>query len=345
MIKKLTKTLLVIIAAAVVFTGCGSISNETKTKFSDQYYDVFDTAVSVTVYCSDRKIFDSVNGTIHEMLQIYHQLFDIYNEYDGVVNIKTLNDKAAQGPVEVSADITEFLSFAADMCRKTDGCMNIAMGAVLSLWHEAREKSLDDPSSAYIPSEAELKEAAQHCSIDDLVIDTQKNTVFFADPLLKIDAGAVAKGWAVEKTAQLLESRWDELKQHGVRGIIISAGGNVRIAGNKPGGTWTVAIQDPDSPDGSAYIAVIEDASGSIVTSGAYQRYFEYNGKKYHHIIDKDSLMPEDRFLSVSIQTADSGYADALSAAALYILQSWDHHADLLHPGVAHISALPLFPV
>ena len=110
--KKIASILVSIIAAAVVFTGCGSISNETKTKFSDQYYDVFDTAVSVTVYCSDRKIFDSVNGTIHEMLQIYHQLFDIYNEYDGVVNIKTLNDKAAQGPVEVSADITEFLSFA-----------------------------------------------------------------------------------------------------------------------------------------------------------------------------------------------------------------------------------------
>ena len=316
--KKNLTTISIIITAAVLLTGCGIVDGGARTKFSDQYFDVFDTVVTVTAYCKDRKGFDAVNTEIHETLKHYHQLFDIYNEYDGMTNAATLNRLAGSGePADVDPELAELIEYTKSMYAQTNGKVNAAMGAVLKLWHEARTLSLNDPAKAYIPSAADLKDAAQHCNIDDVNVYTgaQGSRVSLNDPLMSLDLGAFAKGWAVEKTAKLLESKADELEKQGIGGIIISAGGNVRMIGEKPEGTWKVAIQDPDSADGSAYIAVIDDAKGSVVTSGAYQRYFEYNGKKYHHIIDGDTLMPEDRYLSVSVRTADSGYADALSTA------------------------------
>ena len=314
--KKILTTISIIITAAVLLTGCGIVDGGARTKFSDQYFDVFDTVVTVTAYCKDRKGFDAVNTEIHETLKHYHRLFDIYNEYDGMTNAATLNRLAGSGePADVDPELAELIEYTKSMYAQTNGKVNAAMGAVLKLWHEARTLSLNDPAKAYIPSAADLKDAAQHCNIDDVNVYTgaQGSRVSLNDPLMSL--GAFAKGWAVEKTAKLLESKADELEKQGIGGIIISAGGNVRMIGEKPEGTWKVAIQDPDSADGSAYIAVIDDAKGSVVTSGAYQRYFEYNGKKYHHIIDGDTLMPEDRYLSVSVRTADSGYADALSTA------------------------------
>ncbi len=316
--KKILTTISIIITAAVLLTGCGIVDGGARTKFSDQYFDVFDTVVTVTAYCKDRKGFDAVNTEIHETLKHYHQIFDIYNEYDGMTNAATLNRLAGSGePADVDPELAELIEYTKSMYAQTNGKVNAAMGAVLKLWHEARTLSLNDPAKAYIPSAADLKEAAQHCSIDDVNVYTgaQGSRVSLNDPLMSLDLGAFAKGWAVEKTAKLRESKADELEKQGIGGIIISAGVNVRMIGEKPEGTWKVAIQDPDSSDGSAYIAVIDDAKGSVVTSGAYQRYFEYNGKKYHHIIDGDTLMPEDRYLSVSVRTADSGYADALSTA------------------------------
>ena len=313
--------------AAVCLSGCGkAVSAE---KYTAEYFDVFDTVVSVTAYCKDKAEFDALSAEIHELLLSFHRLYDIYDEYDGIVNAKTLNENAGNGPVEVTSGLLEILEFSKEMYEQTDGCVNVAMGAVLKLWHEAREASLEYPSKAYIPSDEVLREAAMHCSIDDIVIERYEDpgtltplpsdsvgqerlyagTVRFLDPELSIDLGAVAKGWAVEKTAQNLEAE-------GKTAVLISAGGNVRTIGTKPGGEkWSVAVQNPIEGSSEAYVDILKLESASLVTSGVYQRYFEYDGVRYHHIIDKDSLKPEDRYLSVSIMTKDSGYADALSTA------------------------------
>lgn len=325
--KRIKKLLAVILIAAVCLSGCGkTVSAE---KFTAEYYDVFDTVVSVTAYCRDKAEFDALSKEMHELLRYFHRLFDIYNEYDGMINAKTLNEKAGQEPVEVTSELLEILEFSKEMYEKTDGCMNVAMGAVLMLWHNARETSLADPQKAYIPSDEALAEAAKHCSIDDLVLERYSSdksgaavpvsenggeklyagTVFFADPEMSIDLGAVAKGFAVEKLAQNLEAE-------GKTSILISAGGNVRTVGTKPENEkWSVAVQDPVEGSSEAYADVLRLESSSLVTSGSYQRYFEYNGKRYHHIIDGRTLHPEDRYLSVSIAAKDSAYADALSTA------------------------------
>lgn len=304
------------LAAALAVCMLSSCAPKKKlTRFTDVYYDAFDTVISIIAYCESRQEFDALSEQVHSEFLRYHRLFDVYNEYDGVVNAASLNRLAKEGrAVEVPEELIELLEFGKESAEKTSGRVNIAMGAVLSLWHEAREYSADHPDKAYAPSDAELKAAAQHCDISGLVIDSKAHTVRFADTQMSVDLGAVAKGWAVERIARKLA---EEGIIAGLRGIAISAGGNVRVLGPKDGGSrWTIAVQDPrDGAAADDYADTLQLEDTSLVTSGVNQRYYTAGGKRYHHIIDPDTLHPEDRYLSVTVLTEDSGLADALSTA------------------------------
>ena len=187
------------------------------------------------------------------------------------------------------------------------------MGSVLSIWHEYREAGLADPEHAQLPPMEALEAASGHMNIDDLVLDEENMTVYFADPQLRLDVGAVAKGYATELISQMLLAG-------PMPSFIISAGGNVRTGISPQDGrkSWGVGIQDPDgSVFGlSDYVEVLYIHDISVVTSGDYQRYYEVDGQRYHHLIDPETLMPDTDFRSVSIITEDSGYADMLSTAA-----------------------------
>ncbi len=236
-------------------------------------------------------------------LDFYHELFDIYNEYDGVVNLATVNRLAGDGEVEVSAELIEFLEYAKEMHALTGGNMNIAMGSVLKIWHQYRE------AGRAVPTEAELRLAAEHTDIDKLAIDREKSTVRFLDSEMSLDVGAVAKGYAVEQIAK-------ELIARGVSSYVLDIGGNLRAIGAKPDGTtWRTGIKNPDIYSSNPYIHYMDISDTSVVTSGDYQRFYVVDGVKYHHIINKDTLMPADYFSSVTVVTKDSGLADTLSTA------------------------------
>ena len=178
------------------------------------------------------------------------------------------------------------------------------MGAVLSVWHSFREAGVAVPSLKLLTARSE------HCDFDDVIIDAENGTVYFADPGLSLDLGAVGKGWATEAVAQwLLASEMPN--------FIISAGGNVRC-GEKPRDgrdRWGVGVQDPNDIFGTKYIDVLWLTGLSVVSSGDYQRYYTVDGVRYHHIIDPDTLFPSTYMRQVTIVTLDSGYADALSTA------------------------------
>lgn len=304
-------------AAALFFcvlmfaAGLSSCAIGQPKRFTDIYYDAFDTPISVIAYCKNEAEFKELSARVHKEFVRYHRIFDIYSEYEGLVNAATVNKAAGSGaPVKVPQELTDLLVFSKDVYRVTDGRVNVAMGAVLKLWHEAREYAADHPESAYIPKDEDLRAAAAHCSIDDMVVDAEASTVLLKDPQMSIDLGAVAKGWATERIAQML-------KAEGRTSIAISAGGNVRVLGTRGDEQpWNIAIQDPSEGAGASdYIETVKVSELSVVTSGVNQRYFTAEGKRWHHIIDPDTLRPEDRFLSVTVMTEDSGIADALSTA------------------------------
>ena len=193
----------------------------------------------------------------------------------------------------------------------TNGKCNIAMGSVLSIRHKYREQGIDDPKSAELPPcGGSGQRFGALRSIDDLIIDRAAGTVYLSDPEMSLDLGAAAKGYAVERAAELLASE-------GVTsGYSLNVGGNVRTIGTKNDGSdWAAGIQNPDTESEQPYIVRLKLNGMALVTSGNYQRYYEVDGVRYHHIIDPDTLMPLNYFDSVTILCNDSGKADALSTA------------------------------
>ena len=292
---------------SLLLTGCGLPGKKTQ-QYQATFLDVFDTVTGISAVADSEETFRAQADRIHDILMKYHRLFDIYNDYEGLNNLKTVNDNAGIAPVAVDGEIIRLLKKCREYYELTGHAVNAAMGSVLSLWHKARIAGIDDPEHAALPDGTALKEAAAHTSWDAVEIDEEAGTVYLADPQLRLDVGAVAKGWSAQRAAE-----------EAPEGYLISVGGNVCATGPKDdsGTPWVVGITDPDG--GSEYLHTLYDTDCAIVTSGDYQRYYVVDGERYHHIIDPETLYPAGRFCSVTVICRDSGLADALSTA-LFVL-------------------------
>lgn len=288
------------------------------SRYSMSFFDTFDTVITIQGFAEDRASFDRVTLAAREMFITYHRMFDSFHAYEGINNVFTLNRYAAEGPVCVPPELFELIALCRDVQPGLRHTVNIAMGAVIELWHEAREDAERNPAAASLPDREDLLAASHHSDLDSVRLDADAFCVYFEDPLLKLDLGAVAKGYATEKVAQFMLA--SEMPS-----FIINAGGNIRT-GNPPldgRQAWAVAIQDPDghtfSEDGSDILDTLYLSGLSVVTSGDYQRFFIVDGERYHHIISPSTLMPARYMRSVTIVTEDSGTADLLSTA-LFLL-------------------------
>ena len=282
------------------------------TRFTTNAFGYFDTVTTISGYAETGEEFQAIADEICAELKTYHQLFDIYNRYDGVENLYKIN-KLYSGEhrvITVDRKIIDMLLYAKEMYQLTNGKMNIAMGSVLSIWHDYREEADENFGVGEIPPMDALVAAAEHTDINDLIIDEENCTVFLADPKMKLDVGAIAKGYAVEMVAKMLEER-------GITGYVLNVGGNIRTVGTKGNGEkWMAGIENPGLDIDESYTAYIGLAGEAVVTSGSYQRYFlDKNGNEYHHIIDGETLMPADYFVAVSIICPHSGMGDGLSTA------------------------------
>ncbi len=293
------------LAACLLLSGCSATPEQ--KKYTATYLTLFDTVTTVVGFAVSEEAFAAQAQAIHDELLVYHQLFDIYNEYDGINNLKTVNDNAGIAPVKVDEKIILLLKGCKSYYDLTAGKVNVAMGSVLQLWHEARSDGINDPANAYLPDKAALEDAAKHMGPDNIIIDEAASTVYLADPQMRLDVGAIAKGWAAEEVAEAAPS-----------GLLISVGGNVCATGPKDdaGTPWVIGIEDPE---GGEYLHTIYVTSGSVVTSGDYQRAYAVDGKVYHHIIDPNTLYPSAYWRSVTVVCQCSTLADALSTA-LFLL-------------------------
>ena len=320
---------------ALILSGC-SLSQPQKQKYTATFLTLFDTVTTIVGFAESEEIFTAQAQQIHDALLEYHQLFDIYNSYEGLNNLKTVNDAAGLAPVTVDGRIIALLKDCKTYYALTGGRMNVAMGSVLALWHEARSDGMDDPVNAYLPDPQALSEAARHRSMDAIVIDETASTVFLSDPDMRLDVGAIAKGWALERVCETAPE-----------GLLISLGGNIRATGPKDsqGTPWVIGVQNPD--DSSQNLHTLRVTSGSVVTSGDYQRRYWVGETAYHHIIDPDTLYPGTLWRSVTVVCMDSGLADALSTAlfllpfeeGLALLQNCNAEAMWVDPqGICHYS-------
>ena len=314
MMKKTISALLCISIAFLAIIGLISCDGEKptvnyKTCSAVVSYSHFNTVSQMSSYgdITDEK-FASYIEVVSNDLEYYHRLFDIYYEYSGVNNIRTINKNAGIEPIKVDPALIDFLLYCKELFTLTKGKTNVMMGAVLKIWHDHREDAEYDPGAATVPDMTALREAEKHTSIDSLVIDKEAGTVYISDPAASLDVGAIGKGYATEKL-------YDKLVAMGADNVALNIGGNIRTIGVKPdGANWVIGLTNPDKSS-SDFAARISFGSTACVTSGNYERYYVVNGVNYHHIIDPATLMPAEYFSSVTIITEDSGLADALSTA------------------------------
>lgn len=304
--KKLISVALVLI---MTFSFCAcSLQKQKYEKYTASFLDLFDTASTIIAYDISQESFDKSYERFYNELERYDHLYDIYGEYDGITNLCTVNRLASKEPIKVDKDIIELLKFGKSVYEQSGGKTNICFGTVLELWHNERELAKDYPEQAKLPDIDELKKANEHTNIDDLIIDEENSTVFFNDENMRLDVGAIAKGYAVARVTEFAkENLWVS--------AAISIGGNVTTYGykNNDGTTlWKIGIESP-MDNAEDYSETVSITDLSVVTSGDYQRYFYVGDKKYCHIINPDTLMPSEYMASVSVLCEDSGLGDALS--------------------------------
>lgn len=307
------------LASILLLTGClagtGTEPESEWSRYRISYMDTFDTIVQNVGYTRTGMEFDRYSEEMHKLLIYYNQLFDRYNSYEGINNVKTINDNAGIAPVQVDEPLLDLLEQCIEWEEQSQGAVNVCMGPVLEIWHNYREQYIGTTEGKLPPME-QLEAAARHTDIGNLVIDREAGTVYLTDPEASLDLGAVAKGYATERIAQ-------QLYADGFTSFAMSSGGNIRVMDAPADGSksaWVIGIQDPAATmESGKYADSVIANNISVVTSGDYQRYYMVDDVKVHHIVDGKTLMPANRFSSVTIVCEDSGLADMLSTA-LFIL-------------------------
>ena len=259
----------------ILLTGCQNDKYYTKNLF------YMDTIINVKIYSNNQKKVDDAFQEIEKIYKKYDEVADIYNDRSELYRVNHSN-----GPIVISDDLLELIKSGQDWYNKSNGLLNINIGSLTSLWHEFRNNNtLDD---------AAIKKADIS---NNIIIDG--NTI---SGTFHFDLGSIAKGYATEQAGQYLESI-------GLNYYIINAGGNVKV-GKSYKGYYTIGVQSPIAI-GNFY--VIKGMNISVVTSGGYERYYEYNGNIYHHIIDPNTRYPANYVKSVTIIGNNSALCDALS--------------------------------
>jgi thiamine biosynthesis lipoprotein len=293
------RRLIIITLACILLAACKAPE---PTRFTAEFFDVFDTHTLVIAYARDEETFQQLYlEPIRRRLLELHRLYDIYNAYEGLNNLHTINAQAGIAPVAVHRDLIDLLLLAHEAHDATRGAVNVALGPVLRLWHKARENNA-------LPDFAALEQAALYTDIQNMFIDEANNTVFLTQTGMSLDVGAVAKAHALRLALEAVDG-----------GVLINAGGNIAVKGTPAGrGYWRVGVRDPKG-GATDRIDILRIYGATVNCSGAYERYHTVDGRRYGHIIDPWTLMPAEGFLQVTVVHENAGWADLLSTA-LFIL-------------------------
>lgn len=228
-----------------------------------------------------------------------------------------VNAKAGLAPVQVDADLFKLIAIGKCYSLRSDVSLNIAIGPLIKLWQVGFE-------GANLPSEAAIQDRLALTHPADIILDDAKQTVYLAKQGMEIDLGAVAKGYF----ADLIK---DYFLEQDVQSGMINLGGNVLLVGahlEKPSGFWRVGVQDPDQSRNHLR-GIIQFQDGSVVTSGIYERHFEYQGKTYHHIFDSQTGYPVDNDLAGLTIVSKSSLVGEIYTSLYFNLTSQDLLAKL----------------
>ena len=291
-LRKTVKACAAILAVILLCGGCSAEKALTQTREIGFYLD---TVITLTAYTEDGQ---ALKDALDECGR-YEQLLSRTAEGSDVWRI----NHAGGEPVEVSDDTIAILQCARRISELTDGAFDVTIAPVSTLWNFTS-------GDAVLPDADEIARAAE--KVDYTKLEISGNTVTMPSGMM-IDLGGIAKGYIADRIKAYLEKR-------GVEHAILSFGGNIVGIGAKPDGSvWKVGIQDIDKPTGD-YMLVALNNGGSTVTSGIYERGFDLDGVRYHHLLSTETGWPvQNELASVTIFSESSMEGDALSTAAFVL--------------------------
>ncbi|MPM57055.1 FAD:protein FMN transferase [bioreactor metagenome] len=290
------------IITALLLTGCGSVGESSASDEKETTIYSMDTVMNIKAYGS------GASAALAAASDEINRLDKLLSRQDENSPITALNRAASDDSVPNSVDVGDEICLVLDEAREynsaTGGAFDVTVAPIMDLW----DFTGDDPR---VPAQSEID--ALLPLVDASKIECSDGMASLGDGQA-VDLGGIAKGYASDRLAAI----WDELD---IKSAIASLGGNVYARGTKTDGSlWRVAVKDPEDPDNSV-IGILSCADSYVITSGGYQRYFEQDGVRYHHILDpKTGYSAESGLTSVTIiasSTVDGNGAmcDALSTA------------------------------
>lgn len=253
----------------------------------------FDTAIKIDVFSGgSERILDKaidIIKDVEERMSYYSEKGELYY----------VNLSPADVEIEISNELFEVLNIAQDVYIASGGKFDVAIGELTELWRQYAAKKMH-------PNEEEVAHVLEEQGFNNIIL--MNNHIIKTNPHVKIDLGGIAKGYAADLVCRFL-------KDAKVGRAILNFGGNLVLLNSENGDSFHIGIQDPFG-EKNIFFAVLKVQEGSVVTSGDYERFYELDGKKYHHIVDVENGFPVDNTLtSVTVVTKQSAYADAYSTA------------------------------
>lgn len=290
-----------LLASLLVFSSLTCAGCFFQTEKQEDTRFMMDTIVTITTTGNNT---DGLKAATNDAFQLFQTIANQTDPYtkQGPEDLYAVNQSADQGPHKASPYLMDILSQVRPMGNRD---LDLTLGPVIQVWNAHKETKT-------VPSEGEIAQALAKTGPEKYTVDTAANTVTLA-PGTQLDLGAVAKGYAVEQTADLLS------RDKRVKTALINAGGNIKVLGTKEDGSpWKIGVQDPRNPQKIIGTLAVKDGT-AIATSGDYQRYYEVDGKRYHHILDPKTGWPAWHARSVTVVTRSAFWADYYSTL-LFVL-------------------------
>ncbi|PAB57235.1 FAD:protein FMN transferase [Anaeromicrobium sediminis] len=292
------RLILLIIGISIIFSGCSKKVEPIKR----QTY-ALGTIIDFTLFEEDE---DKANKAIDRAISRINEIEKNMSTNIGESEISSVNKYAGQRRVKVSDDTIYVIKRALEFGKISDGKFDVTILPLIKAWNIGTDKER-------IPPKEEIEYLIKNIDYKNVEVNDETNEVYLKSKEMGIDLGGIAKGYIGDEVRKIF-------KEDGIDSAVVSLGGNVTLVGKKiDSSDWKVGVQNPESPRGS-HIGVIQAGETNIVTSGNYERYFEKDGKRYHHILDPESGYPaENGVISTTIITIDGVSADALSTS-IYLL-------------------------
>lgn len=289
---KYINILLLCIFLPSIFVGCNS---KTKEPVSRETY-LMGTIINIKAYGKNAE--KAVQASVDKISDIEKKMSVNIDSSE----VNKINKNAGIAPVKVSKNTLDVVKASLIYSKKTKGSFDITVEPLVSLWGIGTDK-------ARVPSKDEISNALSLINYKDVVINEKESTIMLKRKGQAIDLGAIAKGYTADELKKVLLN-------YNVSSAFLNLGGNVYVLGNKPDKTpWKIGVQNPLEPRGD-YLGIVSVSDKSVVTSGNYERFFERNGKRYHHIFDTKTGYPAEKgLISVSIISDKSIDGDALSTS------------------------------